>query len=187
MHNSKWIIAVLFMGCLSAQAVTTDLPPAPSTQIKSATSLLPGGGPIESADTTMDEGRDFTLRRLESIQAETVIVEAQVIRAKALKLLEESGNTSVPESFSGTAAVSVNTTSAASPTPTTSRRLPQINEIYGAGNRLIARLALNDGSYTELTEGQHIPGTQLKVAGISAREVKVSGLDGGNVQSLPFN
>ncbi|WP_048797378.1 MULTISPECIES: type IV pilus biogenesis protein PilP [Serratia] len=187
MLNSKlipwWLVLTIcgLWGQLPAYAVTNELPPAPPAQMLEKVESPKDSTQMEGHG---DEGKDFTLRRLEKIQAETVIVEAQVARAKALKSLEDSGSSgSVPDVTTGTAAVAVNVSQMKSKvTP-----LPQINEIYGAGNRLIARLALGDGSYAELTTGQQVPGTQLKITSISAREVRVSALDGAGVQSLPFN
>lgn len=183
MQNSKLriqtVIALVFgLFYLPAYAATADIPPAPAAiEIPAQTSM---------ATTELSEQvkakRDFTLRQLEEIQAETVIVEAQVLRAKAIKSLGENG--AVP--VTGSTTIPVN---AASPgvSASANNTLPQINEIYGGSQRLIARLQLNDGSYAELTEGQNIPGTQLKITSISAREVRVSGMAAGGTQSLPFN
>ncbi len=144
---------------------------------------LPPSGPARMVEKTViqtDNGKNFTLHRLEKIQAETLLVEAQVARAKALKSLKDSGSADSIAQVSDGMAVNVS--------QTTGQRLalPHIREIYGAGSRLIARLVLNDGSQAELTAGQQIPGTQLKILGISAREVRVSAPDGSGVQSLNF-
>ncbi|OKP21798.1 type IV pilus biogenesis protein PilP [Serratia fonticola] len=187
MLNSKlvpgWLVLAIcgLWGQLPAYAVTNELPASPPAQALEKVEL-----PKEHTQTVEqgDEGKDFTLRRLEKIQAETVIVEAQVARAKAMKSLVDSGSSgSVPDVMAGTAAVAVNVSQMKSK----AMPLPQINEIYGTGNRLIARLVLGDGSYAELTTGQQVPGTLLKITSISAREVRVSALDGAGVQSLPFN
>jgi type IV pilus biogenesis protein PilP len=167
-----WLALVLCTvgGNAPVYAVPNELPPSPPAQVAEKTALLP-----------VDE-RDFTLRRLEKIQTETVIVEAQVARAKALKSLEDNGSSAnLPEVSDGMAAVAVHVSA-----PRNARGLPRISEIYGAGSRLIARLALNEGSQAEFTVGQHIPGTQLRVTRISAREVQVSALDGSSVQALNF-
>lgn len=134
----------------------------------------------EKSVTQTDNRKDFTLSRLEKIQAETLLVEAQVARAKALKALKESGSADSIAQVSDSMAMNVS--------QTTGQRgaLPHIREIYGAGSQLIARLVLNDGSQAELTAGQQIPGTQLKILSISAREVRVSAPDGSGVQSLNF-
>jgi type IV pilus biogenesis protein PilP len=144
---------------------------------------FPPSGPTRMAEKTViqaDNGKDFTLRRLEKIQAETLLVEAQVARAKALQSLKDSGSSdSIAQVSDG---MEINVSKA------TGQRgaLPLIREIYGAGTRLVARLVLNDGSQAELTAGQQIPGTQLKISSISAREVRVSAPDGSGVQSLNF-
>ncbi|HFZ1935465.1 TPA: type IV pilus biogenesis protein PilP [Serratia marcescens] len=190
MLNSKLITQALALvvcstwGLLPASAATNALPPSPPAQALETVESPKAPANASHLAGDSDEGKDFTLRRLEKIQAETVIVEAQVARAKAQKALEDSGSSvSVPDVTAGTAAVAVNVSQAKSKVPP----LPQINEIYGAGNRLIARLALSDGTYAELTTGQQVPGTQLKISSISAREVRVSALDGSGAQSLPFN
>lgn len=180
---SGWTALVLYAVLpgvsLPIFAATSDLSLSPPAQEAENAELLQAS--VQGAVQT-DE-RDFTLRRLEKIQAETVIVEAQVARAKALRSLEESGSSArLPDISDGMAAVAINL----SQTPRPARGLPQISEIYGTGSRLTARLLLTDGSHAEFTTGQHIPGTQLKVTRISAREVQVATVDGSSVQTLNF-
>lgn len=187
MLNSKFRIRIavaILVGWfyLPAQAVTADIPPAPAAMEK-----------LEQPDAATPERsqlgitkRDLTLLQVEEIQGETVIAEAKVILAKARKALSENGSMAVTETSIGTSAIPVSATSPAL-SAAAHNQLPQINEIYGGGKSLIARLVLSDGSYAELTEGQHIPGTKLKITSISAREVRVSGVEGGTIQSLPFN
>lgn len=183
MLNNKltpwWLVLIIcgVWGQLPAYAVKNDLSSPPSTQALEK---------VEPSKTAGDgnEGKNITLSRLERIQAETMIIEAQVARAKALKSLEDSGSSgNMPDVTTSTAAVPINVSQAQSKTTP----LPQIKEIYGAGSRLIARLVLGDGSYTELNVGQQVPGTRLKITSISAREVRVSDLDGEEETSLPFN
>lgn len=119
-----------------------------------------------------------TLRHLEKIQTETVILEAQISLAKAKKELEASGNGREIQSRQ----VMSSTISTLLPKPHT---LPRIQEIYGTGKQLFVRLLLADNSLTELTRGQSIPGTDLKITSISAREVRVS--NGENESILTFN
>ncbi|PUA41488.1 type IV pilus biogenesis protein PilP [Pseudomonas protegens] len=117
-----------------------------------------------------------TLLQLEQIQAETVLLEAQAARAKAKKELEEgtSGGSGLPMLESSGASL-----------PARPLGRVHVQEIYGAGNRLVARLGLPDGSQVEIVPGEAIPGTDLTVTAISARSVRVSGGEGERV--LPFN
>jgi type IV pilus biogenesis protein PilP len=122
-----------------------------------------------------------TLGRLEQIQAETVLYEAQVARSKALKSLQESdGYVSVPVTIPGEIGNS-NTVKKAN-----SNVLPLITEIFGTSKDLRVRVLLQDGSVAEVRNNQRIPGTELTVKKTTVNEVIVSD-NSGTAYSLSFN
>lgn len=119
---------------------------------------------------------DYTLQRLEQIQAETVMLEAKAARARIQRELEESG---------------INTR--ATDLPLNGREmaispriggLPSVEEIYGSGKQLIARLLLSNGKRVELRPGEKIPSTRFRVKAITDREVRVA--DGDDKRTLTF-
>lgn len=119
---------------------------------------------------------EYTLQRLEQIQAETVMLEAKAARARIQRELEESGIDT------RTANLSLNNRDLAM--LPRAGGLPSVEEIYGSGKQLMARLALSDGKRAELRQGEQIPGTRFWVEVINAREVRVS--DGNDKRTLAF-
>ncbi|EFW11167.1 type IV pilus biogenesis protein PilP, partial [Serratia symbiotica str. Tucson] len=98
---------------------------------------------------------EYTLQRLEQIQAETVMLEAKAARARIQRELEESGIDA------RTANLPLNGRELAI-LPRTGG-LPSVEEIYGSGKQLMARLVLSDGKRAELRQGEQIPGTRFRV------------------------
>lgn len=119
---------------------------------------------------------EYTLQRLEQIQAETVLLEAKAARARIQRELEESGIDA------RTANLPLNGRELAM-LPRVGG-LPSVEEIYGSGQQLMARLVLFDGKRAELRQGEQIPGTRFLVEAISAREVRVA--DGNDKRTLAF-
>ncbi|KOY63020.1 hypothetical protein AM629_05555 [Photorhabdus heterorhabditis] len=156
------IVVLISSTCLPAKASTTD------NEIEMPQKAKP---PVMT---------NYTLHQLEQIQAETVILEAQAARARAQKELAENVSENITTTMS-----SVTDSEMHSSVMPRMQQLPHIQEIYGTGNRLIARLGLPDGSWVEATTGQFIPGTAYKIKAITALEVRVS--NGSNERSLPFN
>lgn len=120
---------------------------------------------------------EHTLKRLEQIQAETVILEAKAARARVQRELEAGGiDATLPPLTmkGGTMAV-----------PTLGTGLPVVQEIYGTGKQLRVRLVLPDGTLTELAAGEPVPGGTLTVTAITSREVRVS--DGSRERTLAFH
>jgi len=50
----------------------------------------------------------------------------------------------------------------------------RLQEIYGRGTQLRARILLPQGGVTEVTTGDQIPGTKLRVTAVTATVVKLS-------------
>lgn len=183
MQNCKFMKGFFFTLLLSVYSGSVF---AESSEIiNSPQSELTPDMAMPTDNTGQDDSKNLTLGRLETIQSETVVVEAQVIRAKAIKSLQESNGYS--QSLPGVLPGSLNTSDSAVPVKAKQEVMPLISEIYGAGNKLIAKIVLNDGSYSEVTQNQRIPGTRYVVKRISANEVIISSGLGGEEFSLAFN
>lgn len=175
-------ILMLFFSPLSSLAVTAEISKSPDA-IKDVKS-------IDVKDDTVNEkviSRGViptempTLGRLEQIQAETVLYEAQVARSKALKSLQESdGYVSVPVTIPGEIGNSTTVKKA------NSNVLPSIAEIFGKNKDLLARISLQDGSVAEVRKNQRVPGTPFTVKRITVNEVIVTD-SSGTTYSLSFN
>jgi len=50
----------------------------------------------------------------------------------------------------------------------------RLQEIYGKGSQLRARLLLPQGGVTEVVAGDQIPGSKLRVASVSSTSVKLN-------------
>ncbi|BBI93033.1 type IV pilus biogenesis protein PilP [Serratia symbiotica] len=153
MQNHK---CALFIAAWVSTAAYAETPP-----------LLPSQPPV------MEE---YTLQRLEQIQAETVLLEAKAARARIQRELEESGIDARTANLPLTGRELAILPRAGS--------LPSVEEIYGSGKQLMARLVLSDGKRAELRQGEQIPGTRFLIETISAREVRVA--DGNDKRTLAF-
>lgn len=120
-----------------------------------------------------------TLQRLELIQAETVLLEAQAARAKVQRELDE-----VPLNSNKELATNVPQTQQQIFSRST-YSLPVVQEIYGNKKRLVAQIVTAEGGITTVSVGQIIQGTNYKVTSITSKSVQVS--DGIVTQTLAFN
>lgn len=112
------------------------------------------------------------VEKLEIIQGETMLLEAQALRAKA-EIAASGGVVDDGGSSTATAVAS----GAAS--------LPRISEIAG-GSNLSAHLIMPDNSEVQVFTGQTIATTDMTVSKITAQGVVVTRSDGTTV-SLPMN
>lgn len=184
MPNSKLfrpMMGIIF----AASAVTSDA--AKDTALPKIEESAPKIIPHESATT--DRPQDpLSLARIERIQAETLLFEAQAARAKALQSLQQNNgyDTSLPSSLTQTLVAQAPAGTTASETALPLRTsLPRIVEIAGIGKALRTRLILTDGISVEVATGQRIPGTIDTVSHISAQEVQIT-TAAGEVHTLPF-
>ena len=138
---------------LSPAAMADPVSTLPPAQNASSPAPLPVPRPV----TVMHDsaGQPLNLGSLETIQAETVLFEAKVARAKALGELQKSGVDSDPAPLFN-------------PAP------PQVVEIAGSGNALSALLVLSNGNQVRVQPGSRVPGTNYTVSRISFNEVVVS-------------
>jgi type IV pilus biogenesis protein PilP len=136
-----------------------------------------------AAEGAVSPGVDtVTLGQLEAIQAQNFLLEQQVQTARLQRQLRESENdTGAPRSpqllpfiptppggdIPARAAVSSGV----------GRKAPgvvRLQEIYGRGTRLRARILLPQGGVTEVSTGDPLPGSTLRVTAVTQALVKLS-------------
>lgn len=154
-------------------APTTDLPPAPSAEPAKNTPV-PDDTPPLTTFTRTEAGRALNLGQLETIQAETVLYEAQLARAKALNELQKNGyDRSLEQPFNPALPSQDNQTTVRGVTQDATP--PHIVEISGTGTGYLAILSLSNGIQVTVQNGSRIPGTEYVVKRINLNEVVVSG------------
>lgn len=124
------------------------------------------GQPVPDAGTATGSS-GFNIERLERIQSETLLLEAQALRARA-ELASRSGGNDTPP-----------------PVVIPGGTLPRIAEISGIRDPLTARLVMPDGALIEVSPGQSIAGTDITISRITARSVDARREDGSRI-SLPM-
>lgn len=129
----------------------------------------------------------MTLEKLEQLQTETLLYEAQLNRDKALReLLTTPDTTSAPQAT--TPAQNAKAAPEKDDSAQEADPLPRVRSISGNGTQLSALLRLADGSMVQIQSGQRIPGTGVTVKAISARNVQVYTPGKNNSeQILPFD
>ncbi|HDO7154526.1 type IV pilus biogenesis protein PilP [Yokenella regensburgei] len=150
---------------------TTALPPAPSldTEVKTTVEVPP-----PTTFTRAEAGRALNLGQLEAIQAETVLYEAQLARAKALNELQKNGyDRSLEQPFNPAPPAQDNKTEVKGAAQDVIP--PQIVEITGNGTGYLAVLSLSNGNQVTVQTGNRIPGTDYVIKRITLNEVVVSG------------
>lgn len=181
-----WVmILVLSVHDVSA-AAEIDLPLSPiSTDqtlfAKSATT----GISLPTAFIHSKASHGLNLGQLESIQAETVLYEAQLARAKALNELQKNGyDHSLDHSFNPIQPAQKNRKSEVKAT-TSDFAPPLVIEIVGNGKGYTALLSLSNGNQHSVQAGTRIPGTDYTVKNINLNEVVVTGPEESSI-SLSF-
>ncbi|WP_337263667.1 MULTISPECIES: type IV pilus biogenesis protein PilP [unclassified Serratia (in: enterobacteria)] len=170
-------LAMTVVGGFAAPITAVPAAPAalPSTASAAPITPMTSDTPSPSSPfTRADVGRTLDLGQLESIQAETVLYEAQLIRAKALSELQKNGYdrsldlpfNPAPPSQEGHSAVK-GAMPEAGP--------PQILEITGNKRGFMAVLVLGNGNQVTVQTGNRVPGTDYVVKRITLNEVVVSG------------
>ncbi|EEP98769.1 hypothetical protein yruck0001_7740 [Yersinia ruckeri ATCC 29473] len=169
-------------------APVTDVRTTP-TAIPDTETVVPAPASSDIPPTTVftrtEAGRALNLGQLESIQAETVLYEAQLARAKALNELQKNGyDRSLDQPFNP-APPSQDNSKKEVKGATKDAVLPHVIEITGNGKVFTALLALGNGNQVTVQVGQRIPGTDFVVKHVSINDVVVSGADQSLV-SLSF-
>ena len=113
----------------------------------------------------------FDVEKLEVIQGETILLEAQALKTKA----QVAASGGVTEDTSQSSTVMAGGTST----------LPRISEIAGS-DTLSANLVMPDNSEVHVWKGQSIAGTDMTVTKITSQGVIVTHADGSTV-SLPMD
>lgn len=193
-YSRPLLLCILFGSTPGSYAApTTALPDVTHTTEIQKSSPTESGAPSSDtppAPTRLHEssGNTLNLARLERIQADTLLFEAQAARAKALLSLQQNNgyDASLPAPLSQSLVAATGgvpgTTLSTLPTQTV---LPRIVEIAGSGKHLRTRLALSDGAAVELSAGQRIPGTNNTVKTITAQEVQIT-TSTGETHTLAF-
>ncbi|MBC8950064.1 type IV pilus biogenesis protein PilP [Xenorhabdus sp. TS4] len=167
---------------LSMVLITPAVNANPDTDLPSSSTVI--SEPKEPSITTptqtvttfkrTEAGRALNLGQLESIQAETVLYEAQLARAKALSELQKNGYDSSFELPFNPASPIQDSNQIDIKGATQDTTLPQVIEISGRGKNFTALLTLNNGNQVTIQTGGQIPGTDYVVRRISINEVIIT-------------
>lgn len=140
-------------------------------------------GPALSATTGDVLPPNVTLGELEAAQARNLILEQKVQTARLEQQLRESqSGQSTDRNYLATSlqpSAPLMTQPAPSQTAATSvteKRAGSVRlqEIYGRGTQLRARIVLPDGGVTEVVKGDQIPGTSKRVTEVTSTLVRLS-------------
>ncbi|HID3656875.1 TPA: type IV pilus biogenesis protein PilP [Serratia marcescens] len=172
------LFALLCVNAATLAEPVTQLPAAP---------LVTSSGTLPTAATTAfaqrEAGRALNLGELEAIQAETVLFEAQLARAKAFSELQKNGyDRSLDRPFNPAppAQDTHETKGAVDDMPP-----PKIVQITGMGKRFTALLMLSNGNQVTVQPGNHIPGSDYVVKSVTLNDVIV--MKGQRTLSLAFS
>ncbi|AYC17856.1 hypothetical protein DZA65_00951 [Dickeya dianthicola] len=133
----------------------------------------------------MDEVGNVTMGELETAQARNMLLEQQVQTARLQRQLRESQTdaaattamTSMPSPLSMPVSPSMTPSSPLSTAQEkagTESSTVKLQEIYGRGNQLRARILLPRGGVTEVAAGDPIPGMNTRVQSVTATAVRLS-------------
>ncbi|ADF59984.1 MULTISPECIES: type IV pilus biogenesis protein PilP [Enterobacteriaceae] len=140
-------------------------------------------GPALSATTADALPPNVTLGELEATQARNLILEQKVQTARLEQQLRESqSGQSTDRNYLATSlqpSAPLMTQPVPSQTAATSgteKRAGSVRlqEIYGRGTQLRARIVLPDGGVTEVAKGDQIPGTAKRVTEVTSTLVRLS-------------
>ncbi|WP_168393303.1 type IV pilus biogenesis protein PilP [Erwinia amylovora] len=144
--------------------------------------MLPGGQ-LLAACTTDSLSPHVTIGELEAAQARNLLLEQKVQTARLKQQLRESESSqSAGQNYLAAAQQPATPTIAQ---PSASRQPDNVasdrqrdgvrlQEIYGRGTQLRARILLPNGGVTEVVKGDVIPGTSKRVTGVTATVVRLS-------------
>ncbi|MEW5288605.1 type IV pilus biogenesis protein PilP [Erwinia papayae] len=136
-------------------------------------------GPLLAAGTGHTLPPNARLDELEAVQARYFILEQKVQTARLEQQLRESlspqsGERSAPFILQQPA---VTPPGASQSTPASTEKTVstvRLQEIYGRGTQLRARILLPNGGVTEVAKGDQIPGTSKRVTEVTATVVRLS-------------
>lgn len=172
---ASWALCLLLLSHGVFAAPVADLPSAPKES---------AAAPFPPMFTQVEAGRALNLGQLEAIQAETVLYEAQLARAKALNELQKNGyDRSLDQPFNPSPPAQDNKADV-NGVPQDAVP-PKVVEITGTKSGYLAVLSLNNGNQITVQTGNRIPGTEYVVKRINLNEVVVSGKN-QSLMSLSF-
>nr|WP_241390174.1 type IV pilus biogenesis protein PilP [Serratia marcescens]ULG13233.1 hypothetical protein 1577p_00046 [Serratia marcescens] len=170
---TPWALCLVLIAPGVFAAPVADIPAAPpaSPPVKPPTTA---DLPLPTTFARAEAGRALNLGQLEAIQAETVLYEAQLARAKALNELQKNGyDRALDQPFNPAPPSQDNKSEVKGAVQDAAP--PQIVEITGAGKGFTAVLALSNGNQVTVQVGNRIPDTEFVVKRININEVVVSG------------
>ncbi|MCX8957039.1 type IV pilus biogenesis protein PilP [Erwinia psidii] len=137
-------------------------------------------GPLLAAGTGDTLPPNVTLGELEAVQARNLILEQKVQTARLEQQLRESLSSPSGERSAPLIVQQPTVTQPGAAQPTTAGSTEKtvtsvrLQEIYGRGNQLRARILLPNGGVTEVAKGDQIPGTSRRVTEVTATAVRLS-------------
>ncbi|NDL64286.1 type IV pilus biogenesis protein PilP [Acerihabitans arboris] len=140
--------------------------------------------PVWAAEVPISAGTDnVTIGQLEAIQSRNFLLEQQVQTARLKRQLRESesiasetaaSTTPLPFIPSRPAGEKSDAKFAATSSQKQASSPVRLQEIYGRGTQLRARILLSQGGVTEVIAGDQIPGSQLRVTAVTPATVRLS-------------
>ncbi|WP_261374780.1 type IV pilus biogenesis protein PilP [Yersinia aldovae] len=116
----------------------------------------------------------MTVGQLESIQQKNVLLEAQLHTARLKRQLRENEQGNRPVDGNVLSSEQANPPIAGLAASSPRGATLQLEEIYGRGHVLLARLRLTAGGVVEVRQGDRLPGSSLTVTAITDSVVKLS-------------
>lgn len=175
MQNLKtWLLSMVLITPTVTATPVIDLPSSSTIIDESTESSVTTSTQTLTTFSRTEAGRALNLGQLESIQAETVLYEAQLAWAKALNELQKNGyDRSFDLPFNPVPPIQdSNQTDIKGAAQDTA--LPQVIEITGRGKDFTALLTLSNGNQVTIRAGSRIPGTDYVVQRISINEVIIT-------------
>lgn len=125
------------------------------------------------------DAENVTIGQLEAIQSRNFLLEQQVQTARLTRQLRESQSESpVSQAVNPPVAIpfipGAEQQAESGLVPGNVRGAVRLQEIYGRGAQLRARIVLSQGSVTEVSAGDPLPGSKLTVKSITLNAVKLS-------------
>ncbi|WP_426575564.1 type IV pilus biogenesis protein PilP (plasmid) [Xenorhabdus stockiae] len=167
---------------LSLTLITPAVIAAPNTEQPADLKIKPESE--SNSITTPDNNSAFlqaetkkalNLGQLESIQAETIIYEAQLERAKTLNELQKNGyDRSLDLSFDQPPPIQSRPNEVYSQGVNQNSTLPKVIEISKIGKIFTAQIAFSNGNKINVKTGNRIPGTDYIVRRININEVVIT-------------
>lgn len=135
------------------------------------------------ASDSLADVNNVTIGQLEAIQSRNFLLEQQVQTARLTRQLRESqsespvsqaASSALPFIPSGQPAMGAGQPAVSAAPPKSVTGAVRLQEIYGRGTQLHARIVLLQGGITEVSVGDQLPGSKLTVKSVTLNAVKLS-------------